>query len=106
MNNPFIKTDSLINILGLNDRTMRKPPSETDIAKACIITRLREYDKIVELLSSISQERLTHRGTDEVFLSTGDNTQAIKKLAKYEDIVEQIVNYRQTCDKIPMNSVQ
>lgn len=54
MNNPFIKTDSLINILGLNDRTMRKPPSETDIAKACIITRLREYDKIVELLSSIS----------------------------------------------------
>lgn len=39
-------------------------------------------------------------------LSTGDNTQAIEKLAKYEDIVEQIVNYRQTCDKIPMNSVQ
>lgn len=106
MNNPFIKTDSLINILGLNDRTMRKPPDETDIAKACVITRLREYDKIVELLSSISQERLTRRSADEVFLSTGDNTQAIEKLAKYEDIAEQIVNYRQACDKIPMNSVQ
>ena len=90
MNNPFIKTDSLINILGLNDRTMRKPPSKTYIAKACVITRLREYDKIVELLSSISQERLTHRGTDEVFLSTGDNTQAIEKLAKYEEMLAKV----------------
>lgn len=106
MNNQFITTDSLINILDLNDRTMRKPPTDIDIAKACVVARLREYDKMNELLNSISQERLTQQNADGISLSIKDNTQVIKKLASYEDIVEQIFNYRQAYDKLPMSLVQ